>query len=160
MFNPFYRIIKGDDILEDEVRFLFVKEASPIWDQVQEPINQMIIGPKGAGKTILLKRLHYSNVLKRDGISFLGIYIQISKLSNIFRQLFKSPCDIDQGEHLLERSYQKVFEDYLCIEILMRLIASANRYLQSINKSFTHADIKKIASENVAQCQICVSTES
>jgi len=149
MFNPFYRVIKGDDILEDEVRFLFVKEASPIWDQVQEPINQMIIGPKGAGKTILLKRLHYSNVLKRDGISFLGIYIQISKLSNIFRQLYKSPSDMDQGEHLLERSYQKVFEDYLCIEILMRLIASANRYLQSINKSFTRTEIKEIIGTSI-----------
>ena len=59
MHNPFTEIIKADELSARRVRELFIPEASPIWSQLQGPLNQAIVGPRGAGKTIALRQLDH-----------------------------------------------------------------------------------------------------
>jgi nucleoside 2-deoxyribosyltransferase len=133
MYNPFYRMVKADDIPDSEIPHVFVPEASSVWQEVQEPVNQMILGPRGAGKTILMKQLSYVNTLQGDtseASPYLGIYVQISRLSNIFRHLFESNTLVVEERYQLEGCYQDVFADYLCSEILRELTKGFEKYFQ------------------------------
>jgi len=133
MYNPFYRMVKAEDIPDPEIGHVFVPEASSVWREVQEPVNQMIFGPRGAGKTILLKQLCYVNTLQGDtseASPYLGIYVQISRLSNIFRHFFESNTLVVEERYQLERCYQDAFADYLCSEILRELTKGFEKYFQ------------------------------
>lgn len=110
VFNPFYGVIKADDLDIADVQALFVEEASPIWGAVHEPLHQIVRGPRGAGKTMLLKRMH--------GVhrTYTGIYIQVSRIANIFRH----PFDRMQAAELASThwNYQRAFADYIILEIV------------------------------------------
>ena len=62
-YNPFHAIRKADDLAPDLAAKLFVPEASPIWGNIQAPINHLIVGPRGAGKTMVLRQLHHQGGL-------------------------------------------------------------------------------------------------
>ena len=120
MHNPFYGIIKADELPARRATALFVPEASPIWSRVQEPSNQIIVGPRGAGKTIALRQLdHQTQVWKKDERPYIGIYTQISRVSTTFQHLFEqAEEDGDQEAAML---FQKVFSDNVWMEILREL---------------------------------------
>ena len=113
MYNPFYDIVKADELAPALATQLFIQEASPIWSDIQYPINHLIIGPRGAGKTIALRQLDHKTNAPQSGTPYVGIYVQISRLSTIFRDLFTSQ---DRPPH-----FQQVFADYLWLEILKEL---------------------------------------
>ena len=117
VFNPFYDTVKADDIPIEQTKNFFVREASPIWQEVQQPVNQIIRGPRGVGKTILLKQLSF---LGGDHThSYVGVYVQISRIANTFRHLFPLPERADRST--LELSYQTAFGDYLVLEIIKEI---------------------------------------
>ena len=120
MHNPFRAIVKADDLSPALAATLFVPEASPIWSDLQHPINHIVVGPRGAGKTIALKQLDYRTQESQDRTpQYAGIYIQISRISTIFKTLFTtSPQDRDS---LTTAHFQRVFSDYLWLEIAREL---------------------------------------
>lgn len=126
VFNPFYGAVKADELSFAQIKRLFVREASPIWEEVQQPVNQIIRGPRGAGKTILLKHLSYLGGQTEQG--HIGIYIQISRIANAFRLLFPQPAQEQRAS--LELDYQHVFGDYLVLEITKEL-TKALRFFKS-----------------------------
>jgi hypothetical protein len=118
VFNPFYDIVKADDIPVEQVKKFFVREASPVWEEAQQAVNQIIRGPRGAGKTILLKQLSYTGGACNQG--YIGVYIQISRVANIFRHLFPKPERADRST--IETAYQTAFADYLVLELIKELV--------------------------------------
>ena len=126
MHNPFSEIIKADDLSARRARELFVPEASPIWSRVQNPLNQLIVGPRGAGKTIALRQLdHRTQAVPREEASYIGIYIQISRISTTFQSLFE---EAEQSQDIAsKRLFQKVFSDNVWMEILGEIA----RYVQA-----------------------------
>ena len=126
MHNPFSEIIKADDLSARRARELFVPEASPIWLQVQNPLNQLIVGPRGAGKTIALRQLdHRTQAAPKEGVSYIGIYVQISRISTTFQSLFE---EAEQSQDIVsKRLFQKVFSDNVRMEILGEIA----RYIQA-----------------------------
>jgi len=117
LFNPFYGADKADDIPFQQIKRLFVREASPIWEEARQPVNQIIRGPRGAGKTILLKHLSYLGSDTRN--DYVGLYIQISRIANTFRHLF--PKQAQDSRDALEHDYQNAFGDYLVLEIVKEI---------------------------------------
>ena len=53
--NPFYDVAKADAHTPKEVATLFVRDASPIWGDLQYPINHIVVGARGTGKTMALR---------------------------------------------------------------------------------------------------------
>ena len=50
--NPFYDVAKADAHTPQDVATLFVRDASPIWRDLQYPINHLVVGARGTGKTM------------------------------------------------------------------------------------------------------------
>lgn len=116
--NPFHAICKADDLSQDLATKLFVPEASPIWENIQAPINHLIVGPRGAGKTMVLRQLHHQGKPNESTYGYISLYLQISRISDIFRSTFGQ----DQPDSANElRLYRIVFSDFLCLEILREL---------------------------------------
>ena len=126
LHNPFAESIKADELSARRARALFVPEASPIWSRVQNPLNQVIVGPRGAGKTIALRQLDHRTQAESDGdVRYIGLYIQISRISTTFQSLFEDAKD--RQDLRSTRLFQNVFADNVWMEILGELA----RYLQS-----------------------------
>ena len=123
MYNPFYDIVKADELSPDLAAKLFIEEASPIWSDIQYPVNHLVVGPRGAGKTIALRQLDHKSTLSRARVPYVGIYIQVSRLSTIFQNLFTAD---ESSSH-----FQRVFADYLWLEIIKE-IASFVRSSESL----------------------------
>lgn len=121
MYNPFHDIVKADELPPLLASRLFVPEASPIWSDVQNPINHLIVGPRGVGKTIVLKQLDYKS--RADAVDcqgYLGIYIQISRVSTIFRNVFSTQFrNSNEPRNLFQ--LKSLFSDYLWLEILREI---------------------------------------
>ena len=116
-YNPFYGIDKADVLPLDLATELFVAEASPIWADVQAPINNLIVGPRGAGKTIALRQLGHG-LHEPQSADFIGLYIQISRISTIFQHVFDNE-DLASPDivHL-----QRIFGDHLWLAIMRELV--------------------------------------
>ena len=118
--NPFYDAAKADAHTPHDVASLFVPDASPIWRDLQYPINHLVVGARGTGKTMALRQLDYLTLASGDQKpDFVGVYTHVSRISAIFHALFadreRSP---DQS---LVRQFQQVFGDYLALEIVRGL---------------------------------------
>ena len=123
MYNPFYDIVKADELSPDLAAELFIEEASPIWSDIQYPVNHLVVGPRGAGKTIALRQLDHKSTPSRARVPYIGIYIQVSRISTIFQ----NPFTEDESSPY----FQRVFADYLWLEIVKE-IASFVRSPQSL----------------------------
>lgn len=120
MYNPFRGIIKADELSPELASKLFIPQASPIWTELQRPLNQIIVGPRGAGKTIALKQLDHKNVsLPGTQRQFIGVYIQISRICTIFGNLF--PRAGTSAHDLPTAHFQQVFADYIWLEIIREI---------------------------------------
>lgn len=117
MPNPFLNIIKADELEARQAQHLFVPKASPIWDQIQSSRNQIIVGPRGSGKTIALRQLDHRTM--PHPLPFVGLYIQLSRISTIFKSLFE-PDSQPATERFLT-SVRFLFSDYLWFSIVQRL---------------------------------------
>ena len=126
MHNPFTEIIKADELSARRAKDLFVPEASPIWSRVQTGLNQLIVGPRGAGKTIALRQLdHRTHEASSERLPYIGIYVQISRISTTFQSLFEEAAE--RQDESANRLFQKVFSDNVWMEILAEL----GRYIQT-----------------------------
>ena len=120
MTNPFRGIVKADELSPKLATKLFIPQASPIWTELQRPLNQIVVGPRGAGKTISLKQLdHKSTRLPGTHTQFIGVYIQISRICTIFGNLF--PRTGNTASHLPTEHFQQVFADYIWLEIIREI---------------------------------------
>lgn len=138
MQNPFRDIVKADDLDPDLAARLFVPKVSPIWKEVPSPRNHIIVGPRGAGKTIALRQLDSRTHTEPKG--YIGIYVQISRISALYKNPF---------EHLRERSsatttvmFQQVFSDHLWLSIVRSICEYLKNF--SINELDNLADIKRL----------------
>ena len=123
--NPFYDVAKADAHTPTEVATLFVREASPIWSDLQYPINHIVVGARGTGKTMALRQLDFRTSASGDQKpEFIGIYTHVSRISAIFHALF-SDCEESAGQSLV-RQFQQVFADYLALEVVRGLCDLAN----------------------------------
>lgn len=134
--NPFLDILKADVLSADQATQLFVPEASPIWEQIQRPINQIVIGPRGAGKTIALKQLDHKLNPPSDSVSFVGTYLQISRICTIFGSLFDHVRASE--DRSLSITFKRIFGDYVWLEITRELID----FLASTGQEMSGADIQ------------------
>ena len=134
--NPFLDILKADVLSPDQATRLFVPEASPIWDEVQRPINQIVIGPRGAGKTIALKQLDHKLNRLADGASFIGAYLQISRICTIFGSVFDH-TRATRDESVIA-TFMRIFADYVWLEVVRELAD----FLASWDQSISPADIQ------------------
>lgn len=125
MQNPFHDIVKADELPPDVAAELFIKEASPIWSDLQHPVNHIIVGPRGAGKTIALRQLDHKSAASPGSVSYAGVYVQISKVSTVFQTVFASP------EH--PRIFSRAFADYLWLEIMKEMAG----FLRSMENAAT-----------------------
>ena len=118
--NPFYDVAKADAHTPEDVASLFVREASPIWSDLQYPINQIVVGARGTGKTMALRQLDYRTWTGADQKpDFIGVYTHVSRISAIFHALF---TDTEENpDQPLIRQFQQVFADYLALEIVRGL---------------------------------------
>ena len=118
--NPFYDAAKADAHSPHDVASLFVPDASPIWRDLQYPINHLVVGARGTGKTMALRQLDYLTLASGDQKpDFVGVYTHVSRISAIFHALFADPeRSADQS---LVRQFQQVFADYLALEIVRGL---------------------------------------
>ena len=119
--NPFLDILKADVLPPDQATKLFVPEASPIWEEVQRPINHIVIGPRGAGKTMALKQLDHKLNWGDDGAPFIGIYLQISRICTIFGSMFDHSRTA--GDKALTGIFMRIFADYVWLEVVREIIA-------------------------------------
>lgn len=134
--NPFIDILKADVLSPDQATKLFVPEASPIWEQIQRPINQIVIGPRGAGKTIALKQLDHKLNPPSDDVSFVGTYLQISRICTIFGSVFDHART--SQDRSLSVTFMRIFGDYVWLEIARELID----FLRSTGCELSHTDIQ------------------
>ena len=142
MHNPFYGIIKADELPARRATALFVPEASPIWSRVQEPTNQIIVGPRGSGKTIALRQLdHQTQELRGQERPYIGVYIQISRISTTFQSLFKESDE--HGDKKSEALFQKVFSDNVWMEIV-REIARHLQVRESERTTLGRSDLQRL----------------
>ena len=118
--NPFYDVAKADAHTPQDVAALFVRDASPIWRDLQYPINQLVVGARGTGKTMALRQLDYRTLASGGEIrDFVGVYAHVSRISAIFHALFADRED--DADQSLIRQFQQVFADYLALEIVRGL---------------------------------------
>lgn len=132
MPNPFLDIIKADELEARQAQLLFVPEASPIWEQIQSSRNQIIVGPRGSGKTITLRQLDHRTM--KHPLPFVGLYIQLSRISTIFKSLFDQVGQA-ADEHLLLR-FRFLFSDYLWFSIVRKIaefFSLNSRYSDTLN---------------------------
>lgn len=114
--NPLYDVAKADSHTPQDVATLFVRDASPIWIDLQYPINQIVVGARGTGKTMALRQLDYRTVAGGDQVpDFIGVYTHVSRISAIFHALFADREE--NADHRLIQQFQQVFADYLVLEI-------------------------------------------
>ena len=115
--NPFYDAAKADAHTPRDVAALFVRDASPIWADLQHAINHMVVGARGTGKTMALRQLDYRTLASGGQMrDFVGVYVHVSRISAIFHALF---ADRDEStDQPLIRQFQQVFADYLVLEIV------------------------------------------
>ena len=148
MHNPFRAIVKADDLSPELASTLFVADASPIWSDLQHPINHIVVGPRGAGKTIALKQLDYRTYQSQQHPSgFVGIYIQISRISTIFKNLFATtPQDADSPE---STHFQRVFSDYLCLEILREVGIFLRQHTPQVSPTALGTSLQRITGLDV-----------
>ena len=118
--NPFLDILKADVLSPDQATALFVPEASPIWTEVQRPINQIVIGPRGAGKTMALKQLDHKLNWRVDSPPFVGLYLQISRICTIFGSMFDHSRKV--ADNALTSTFMRIFADYVWLEIVREII--------------------------------------
>ena len=118
--NPFYDVVKADAHTPQDVAALFVRDASPIWVDLQCPINHIVVGARGTGKTMALRQLDYRTLAGgNQAPDFIGVYTHVSRISAIFHALFADrEGSADQS---LIRQFQQVFADYLALEIVRGL---------------------------------------
>ena len=118
--NPFLDILKADVLSPDQATRLFVPEASPIWEDVQRPINHILIGPRGAGKTMALKQLDHKSHWRTAGAPFVGLYLQISRICTIFSSLFDHSRSA--GDNALTATFMRIFADYVWLEVVREVL--------------------------------------
>ena len=118
--NPFYDVAKADAHTPEDVATLFVRDASPIWDDLRYPMNHIVVGARGTGKTMALRQFDYRTLASSDEIpDFIGIYTHVSRISAIFHAIF---ADRDgTADQPLIRQLQQVFADYLALDIVRGL---------------------------------------
>ena len=136
--NPFLDILKADVLSPDQATKLFVPEASPIWEQIQRPINQIVIGPRGAGKTIALKQLDHKLNPPSGRVPFVGTYLQISRICTIFGSVFDHART--SQDRSLSVTFMRIFGDYVWLEIARELID----FLTSSGCELSHTDIQAV----------------
>ena len=150
-YNPFYGIDKADVLPPVLATELFVAEASPIWADVQAPINNLIVGPRGAGKTIALRQLGHG-LHEPQSAKFIGLYIQISRISTIFQHVFDNE-DLASADivHL-----QRIFGDHLWLAIIRELA----QYLKVVQDKSIHVFDNKLIQDLTDQAIQASSIES
>ena len=118
--NPFYDVAKADAHTPQDVATLFVRDASPIWGDLQYPLNQIVVGARGTGKTMALRQLDYLTLARGDRMpDFIGVYTHVSRISAIFHALFADREG--SADQPLIWQFQQVFADYLALEIVRGL---------------------------------------
>ena len=118
--NPFYDVAKADAHTPQDIADLFVRDASLIWSDIQYPINHIIVGARGSGKTMALRQLDYRTLARRDEKpDFVGIYTHVSRISAIFHTLF-TDNGLSPAPRLILQ-FQHIFADYLVLEIVRNL---------------------------------------
>ena len=118
--NPFYDVAKADAHTPKDVAALFVRDASPIWSDLQYPINHIVVGARGTGKTMALRQLDYRTLASGDQLpDFIGVYTHVSRISAIFHALFADREE--NADQRLIQQFQQVFADYLALEIIRGL---------------------------------------
>ena len=138
MKNPFRDIVKADELHPELAAKLFVPEVCPIWSDVRSRRNHIIVGPRGAGKTIALRQLDSrTHTTPQD---YIGIYVQISRISALYKNPF---------EHLRERSdedliatFQQIFSDHLWLEIVRLICVTLENF--EISELVDTIDIKRL----------------
>lgn len=138
--NPFLDILKADVLSPDQAMRLFVPEASPIWEEVQRPINHIVIGPRGAGKTMALKQLDHKLNWRKDGALFVGLYLQISRICTIFGSMFDHSRAA--GDKALTGTFMRIFADYVWLEILREIIDFLRLRQDAISRNSGMADLQ------------------
>ena len=133
--NPFYDVAKADAHTPQDVATLFVRDASPIWTDLQCPINHIVVGARGTGKTMALRQLDYRTLASGDEHpDFIGVYTHVSRISAIFHPLF---ADLEgDGNQPLIRQFQLVFADYLALEIVRGICDLADGDARLIRPDF------------------------
>ena len=134
--NPFAAVAKADSHSPADVASLFVQDASPIWVELQCPVNHIVVGARGAGKTMALRQLDYRTAASGDqDPEFIGVYIHVSRISAFFHVLF---ADRDENsEQPLIRQFQQVFADYLSLEIVRGICDLADEDNQLARPDFS-----------------------
>ncbi len=134
--NPFDDVAKADAHTPEDVATLFVHDASPIWADLQSPINHIVVGARGAGKTMALRQLDYRTLASGDhNPDFIGVYTHVSRISAIFHTLF---ADREESpDQPLVRQYQRVFADYLALEIVRGICDLADEDNQLARPDFS-----------------------
>ena len=138
--NPFLDILKADILSPDQATRLFVPEASPIWEEVQRPINQIVIGPRGAGKTMALKQLDHKLIWRNDGALFIGLYLQISRICTIFGSMFDH-CR-KAGDDALTATFMRIFADYVWLDVVREIIDFLRSRENIVSPSLATTDIQ------------------
>ena len=134
--NPFYDAAKADAHTPQDVASLFVPDASPIWLDLQYPINHLVVGARGTGKTMALRQLDYLTLASGDQKpDFVGVYTHVSRISAIFHALFANREE--SADQPLIRQFQQVFADYLALEIARGLCDLADRDDRLVRPDFS-----------------------
>lgn len=123
MQNPFRDIVKADELDPALAAKLFVREVCPIWSEVRSSRNHIIVGPRGAGKTIALRQLDSrTHTTLQD---YIGIYVQISRISALYKNPFEHlNKESDNG---LITTFQRIFSDHLWLEIVRLICTTLER---------------------------------
>ena len=137
--NPFLDILKADVLSPDQATTLFVPEASPIWNEVQRPINQIVIGPRGAGKTMALKQLDHKLNWRADSQAFVGLYLQISRICTIFGSMFDHSRNA--VDNALTSTFMRIFADYVWLEIVREIFDFFQSRADIVPSSLASSDV-------------------
>lgn len=134
--NPFDDVAKADAHTPQDVAALFVHDASPIWVDLQCPIHHIVVGARGAGKTMALRQLDYRTLASGDqNPEFIGVYTHVSRISAIFHALF---ADREENpDQPLIQQFQQVFADYLALDIVRGICELADEDSQLERPDFS-----------------------
>ncbi len=114
MQNPFRDIVKADELHPELAAKLFVHQVCPIWSEVQSHRNHIIVGPRGAGKTIALRQLDSRTHATPQ--EYIGIYVHISRISALYKQPFKQVRE--HSDKRIAAKFQQIFSDHIWLEIV------------------------------------------